>query len=62
MEKVRFDLHLPAVQRLGLDALSGETGLSRADLVRLSVRYMLQNPTVILRSPAVADAQAEVQS
>jgi hypothetical protein len=48
-EKVRFDLHLPLAQRRELDALAGETGLSRADLVRLGIRFVLQHPEVILR-------------
>jgi hypothetical protein len=49
MELARFDLKLPLRQRRELDALAGETGLSRADLVRLGIRYVLQHPEVILR-------------
>jgi hypothetical protein len=49
--KVRFDLRLPTAQRRELAALAGETGLSSADLVRLSVRYMLLHPEVIRHGP-----------
>jgi hypothetical protein len=49
MEQARFDLKLPLRQRRELDALSGETGLSRADLVRLGIRYMLEHPELFMR-------------
>jgi hypothetical protein len=45
---VRLDLRLPAVQRQELAALAAESGLSSADLVRLSVRWLLQHPGVLL--------------
>jgi hypothetical protein len=47
--QARFDLKLPTPLRHGLDGLSHETGLSRADLIRLSVRYLLANREAILR-------------
>jgi len=46
----RFDLKLPAAQRRELAELATESGLSSADLVRLSVRWLLQHPDRLLRS------------
>jgi len=57
MEQARFDLKLPAPVRRELAALASETGLSSADLVRLSVRHLLQNRETILR-PAAQEREA----
>jgi hypothetical protein len=45
---VRLDLRLPAAQRRELAELAAETGLSSADLVRLSVCWMLAHRNVLL--------------
>jgi hypothetical protein len=58
MEQARFDLKLPASQRRELAALASETGLSSADLVRLSVRHLLQNREAILRPVAAEQREA----
>jgi hypothetical protein len=47
---VRLDLRLPAAQRRELAELATESGLSSADLVRLSVRWLLQHPDRLLGS------------
>jgi hypothetical protein len=62
MEQARFDLKLPASQRRELAALASETGLSSADLVRLSIRYTLQHPELILPPVAAAGAQIGARS
>jgi hypothetical protein len=45
----RFELKLPPQSRAALDALASETGLSCADLVRLSIRRMLEQPDLLGR-------------
>jgi hypothetical protein len=45
---VRLDLRLPAAQRRELAELAAEAGLSSADLVRLSVKWMLAHRDVLL--------------
>jgi hypothetical protein len=45
----RFELKLPPQSRAALDALASETGLSCADLVRLSIRRMLERPDLLGR-------------
>jgi len=62
MEQARFDLKLPRLQRQGLDALSAETGLSRADLTRLALRHLLAHPEAILRPVAATAVQAAARS
>jgi hypothetical protein len=49
MEKVRFDLQLPVAQRRELAALAAEIGMSSADVVRLSLKYMLERRELFLR-------------
>ena len=44
----RFDLKMPPETRRELAALAAEAGLSSADIVRLSVKWMLQHPGVLL--------------
>jgi hypothetical protein len=44
----RFDLKMPPEQRRELAELAAESGLSSADLVRLSVRWMLAHRDVLL--------------
>jgi hypothetical protein len=48
----RFDLKLPATTRRELAELATESGLSSADLVRLSVRWLLAHPDRLLGSGA----------
>jgi hypothetical protein len=56
---VRLDLRLPAAQRRELAELAAEAGLSSADLVRLSIRWMLAHPGALLgRPPAGERAEA----
>jgi len=49
MEKVRFDLTMPMVQRRELASLASETGLSSADLARFGIRYVLEHRELFLR-------------
>jgi hypothetical protein len=44
----RFDLKMPPETRRELAALAAEAGLSSADIVRLSVKWMLQHPGLLL--------------
>jgi predicted DNA-binding protein len=43
----RFELRLPAERRRELDALARETGLSAADVVRLSIKHLLEHRDVL---------------
>jgi hypothetical protein len=45
----RFHVKLPAKTRQELTELAAEAGLSSSDLVRLSVKWMLLHPNVLLR-------------
>jgi hypothetical protein len=53
----RFELKLPPQSRAALDALSSETGLSCADLVRLSIRR-LERPDLLGRGSRSDRAEA----
>jgi hypothetical protein len=44
----RFDLKMPPAQRQELAELAAEAGLSSADIVRLSVKWMLAHPGALL--------------
>jgi predicted DNA-binding protein len=46
-DTARFELRLPAERRRELDALARETGLSAADIVRLSIKQMLERRDVL---------------
>jgi hypothetical protein len=54
MEQTRFELRLPRERRRELAELADRCGLSTADLVRLSVRRLLDNPGVLLEAQAAA--------
>jgi predicted DNA-binding protein len=46
-DTARFELRLPAERRRELDALTRETGLSTADIVRLSIKQLLERRDVL---------------
>jgi hypothetical protein len=54
----RFELKLPSNSRAALDALASETGLSCADLVRLSIRRMLERPDLLGRAERRSEVEA----
>jgi hypothetical protein len=45
----RFHLKLPTQTRQELADLAAEAGLSRSDVVRLSLKWLLEHPNVLLR-------------
>jgi hypothetical protein len=47
-DQSRFEVLLPRRRRAELAELAAEAGLSSADLVRLSIGWLLQNPGVLL--------------
>jgi hypothetical protein len=47
-EQSRFEVLLPRERRRELAELAAESGLSSADLVRLSIGWLLQNPGALL--------------
>jgi hypothetical protein len=53
----RFEVRLSADRRRELAELAAESGLSSADLVRLSIGWLIENPGVLLR-PADGDRAA----
>jgi len=56
MNDGRFQFRLSPEHRRELSELASEAGLSSSDLVRLSVRWLLENPGVLLRqSPRLDD-------
>jgi predicted DNA-binding protein len=48
-QSTRFELRLPRERRRELDALADKCGLSSADVVRLAVRRLLNDPGVLLQ-------------
>ena len=56
-QSTRFEIRLSADRRRELAELAAESGLSSADLVRLSIGWLLEHPGVLLR-PAEGDRVA----
>ena len=48
----RLEIRMPAASRRELDEFACEAGLSKADLVRLGLKWLLQNRDVLLKLPA----------
>jgi hypothetical protein len=58
-QETRFEMRLPEAQRRELAALADETGLTSADLVRLSIRWMLEHKAVlVIGRESVAEERA----
>ena len=51
----RLEIRMPAASRRELDQLANEVGLSTADVVRISIRRLLQNPEALLRLSQASD-------
>jgi hypothetical protein len=47
----RFEVRLPTATRTALDALAVDTGLTRADLIRTGLRWVLDSRGAFLQAP-----------
>lgn len=54
--EARFELRLSAARRQELAALANETGLSNGDLVRLGIKWLVENPQVFLKPEVIESA------
>ncbi len=45
----RIDLRVPPAWRKELDELAAEVGLSASDLARLGIRFLLNNPSLLVK-------------
>jgi hypothetical protein len=50
----RLEIRLPARRLRELDELAAESPVSRADLVRLGINWLIEHPDVILKFPEAA--------
>ena len=50
----RIEIRLPEQRRRGLDELAAEKNISRADLVRLGINWLIEHPDAILKFPQEA--------
>jgi hypothetical protein len=50
----RIEIRLPEQRRRELFELAAETGLSRADLVRIGINWLIEHPEAILKFPLEA--------
>jgi hypothetical protein len=50
----RIEIRLPDRRRRELVELAAETGLSRADLVRIGINWLIEQPDAILKFPQEA--------
>jgi hypothetical protein len=53
MNNGRFEFRIPTERRQELAALASEVGLSSADLVRLGIKYLLDNRELLLRPETI---------
>ena len=50
----RLEIRFPEQRRRKLDELAAEKGVSRADLVRMGINWLIDHPDAILKFPQEA--------